>query len=318
MTAVTGGRVHRGFGLEFSCDFELPGLPTVPGGKARDVVRMRLATPAEIDAAWSGPEGGARPVETRLDGLRCITERGTAGDHRFTYGEGALFHVSADSRTLLCAPEDADAPEWRRVLLDSVLGLVSLLHGYEALHAAAVMSPTGVVAFMGHTGGGKTTLVVELLRRGFPLMSDDVLALSREDGRIAAHPAPPVMNLPAGTEWPDGQALATIAGETWFAARHAAAGPAPLAAVCLIDRRPGSVPGVVPGPASPLDLIVHGLGSGSAPERRKSRFELLSDLAAQAPAYVLEADTRTGAGELADLLEAAVPALQQSRAEVSR
>ncbi|MEX2196007.1 MAG: hypothetical protein WD844_12040 [Thermoleophilaceae bacterium] len=311
--------VHRWFGVDVSCDFELLGPPS-PRTERGSGLEIRLAAASDVEAAWSGPAPERAVADLVQDGLPYRAERGAAGDHRFAYGDRATFHLSAGGRTLLCAPVDAGAPEWRRVLLDSVLATVSLVRGYEALHAAAVLGPGGAVALLGRTGAGKTTLAAELLQRGLPLVCDDVLALSREPGggRILAHPAPPVMNLPAGVLAPPGRVLAAIRGETWLAVDGAASEPAPVAAVCLVDRRPGAQAAVVPGPASPLDLLVHGLRSGSAPERRQQRFELLSDLAARTPAYVLEADTRTSAAELADLLEAAVPALARARAETVR
>ena len=50
--------------------------------------------------------------------------------------------------------------------------------GHEALHAAALDSPDGVVAIMAPSGAGKSTLALELLRQGWPLFADDVLTLS--------------------------------------------------------------------------------------------------------------------------------------------
>ena len=308
-------RVHRAFGLAVACEWELAGLPEPQASTGRPDLELRLASSGDVARAWSGPRPDPAMVETQQDGLPYRTERGAAGDHRMTYGDRASFHLSADGRTLLCAPADVEAPGWRRVLLDSVLATASLLHGFQALHAGAVLSPAGAVAFMGRTGGGKTTLVTELVRRGLPLVCDDILALSRDTrGRVIAHPGPPVMNLPTGAPAPPGRALAVIGAETWLAVKRVAAGPAAVAAVCLLDRRPGATLAVVPGPASPLDLLAHGLRSGSAPERRQARFELLADLAAQADAYVLEADVHTPAAELADALEAGIPALARQHA----
>lgn len=309
-------RVHRAFGLDFACGFEMPGIPVEDAVPAS--LEIALAPSAEVDAAWGGPLAQPAVVETSLDGVAYRAERGTAGDHRFSYGDRARFHLSSDTRTLICAPADPEAPEWRRVLLDSVLATVCLLRGFEALHAAAVLGPAGVVAFMGHTGGGKTTLAAELLRRGMPLVCDDVLALSRDGDRIVAHPGPPVMNLPAGAPQPAGTSLATIRGETWIAVDGCARDAGPVAAVCVIDRRPGLDTALVPGPAGPLDLLAHGLRSGTGADRRQARFELFADLAMQAQAYVLEADTRAGAAELADLVQSGVPALAPAHAGAAR
>jgi hypothetical protein len=219
---------------------------------------------------------------------------------------------------LLCAPSDVDDPSWRRVLLDSVLATVSLLHGFDALHASAVLAPRGVVAFASRSGGGKTTLALELMRRGLPLMSDDLLVLSRREGLVAGHPAPPLMNVPSGAAGPPGITLATIGDETWLAPEQAADGPAPVASVFVLDRHPGAVARAVPQDRGIMHLLEHALRSGDAPTRLKARFELLSDLACHAPVYLLEADPATAPERLADLAEEACPALADVPAGASR
>ena len=49
--------------------------------------------------------------------------------------------------------------------------------GYEPLHATAVVVDGEAVAFLGDCGYGKSTLGAAFLARGFPLLTDDVLAL---------------------------------------------------------------------------------------------------------------------------------------------
>ena len=83
-------------------------------------------------------------------------------------GTARIFHLSTDGRVLRCAPTDRDDPIWQRVLLDTVLWTVSLLRGYEQLHASAVRTADGVIAFTAGSGGGKTSLAAEFLRRGRP------------------------------------------------------------------------------------------------------------------------------------------------------
>ena len=84
-------------------------------------------------------------------------------------------------------------------MLDSVLFTVALLHGYEALHAGALATPEGAIAITAFTGGGKSTLISELLARGLTLMTDDVLALapSGPNGPPLAYAGPPLMTIPA-------------------------------------------------------------------------------------------------------------------------
>lgn len=121
---------------------------------------------------------------------------GPEGDILFDYGRRALFHLSADHRVLRCAPAGGTGCAWQRVLLDTILWTVSLLRGFELLHASAVETPAGIVAFVAVSGGGKTSLAAECLRRGAALFCDDILALDDPDGQVVGHPGPPLMNLP--------------------------------------------------------------------------------------------------------------------------
>ena len=97
-------------------------------------------------------------------------------------------------RRLDCAPVQPGLA-WQRALVTEVLPAISVMRGDEALHAAAVDSPDGVVAIMAPSGAGKSTLAVELLRRGRPLFADDVLILEQIEGAVRAHPGSPHMNL---------------------------------------------------------------------------------------------------------------------------
>lgn len=57
------------------------------------------------------------------------------------------------------------------------------VQGYEVLHASAVQTPEGVIAFCGFSGDGKTTIAYGLARKGHALWADDAVVLaSTEDG----------------------------------------------------------------------------------------------------------------------------------------
>src|SRR5439155_109602 len=101
---------------------------------------------------------------------------------------------------LECAPrgqyQRADAQiAWQRALLEKVLRCVSMIRGYEALHASAVDSPEGVVAFLGAGGAGKTTLALEFMRRGWPLFGEEVLTLGRRAAGVSAFRGTPHMSI---------------------------------------------------------------------------------------------------------------------------
>ena len=65
-----------------------------------------------------------------------------------------------------------------------VIPVVMLARGCEALHASAVLTGTGVVAFCARSGTGKSSLALALALQGATLWADDTVALPSDDDRI--------------------------------------------------------------------------------------------------------------------------------------
>jgi hypothetical protein len=84
-----------------------------------------------------------------------------------------------------------------------VLGYVQRLRGVTCLHASAVNIEGTAVAFAGQVGAGKSTLAAEFVRRGFPLVSEDVVPLQPASDAILVQPGHPNVGL-----WPDSVAAA--------------------------------------------------------------------------------------------------------------
>lgn len=301
---------HRLFGLRVRADFPLPELPPDPRPGPVDV-DVVLADAGDVAAAFSGSLPEPVVATTVLgDGRTYRTERGIDGDYRIAYGDEATFHLGGGR--LRCAPRDVDHPRWRRFLLDSAMGSAALVHGYDALHAGAVVGPGGVVAVVTGEGGGKSTLVVELLRRGATLFCDDVLCLSRDDdGAVIAHPGPPLMNLPpslpdGGDAADVGRTLAVVDGEAWVAVPTWASQPAAVGAVVHLDRADHGAIAVEAIGRSPAPLLAASLLSGVVPERLARRFELLGDLAETVRQFRVTAPLLAPASVVADAVTRAV------------
>jgi hypothetical protein len=327
-------RAPRAFGLSLLIDAGVrpPGAweprPFVEPG-----LRIRPAAAAAVAERWSGLE--AIGWQGTIDGAPFVVQRGVAGDHRFLHGappdsDGvptaetrAIHHLSADAAVLRCAPSNPVDPSWWRVVLDSVLFTVALLQGYEALHAGAIAAPDGgTIAITAASGGGKSTLLSELLGRGLPLLADDVVVLEARGAETPlAHPAPPLMTVPAervpmlvgAAGMPQAQltpraprTICTIEDEQWIAV-PAHPEPLPLKALVVLDRRPAAQ---LPRPEPSLERIEEPLapllgsllGFPNSPERQRARFELASVLAATTALWRLTAGLATPPGALADTL----------------
>ncbi|MGH2940405.1 MAG: hypothetical protein ACRDPE_20045 [Solirubrobacterales bacterium] len=294
------------YGLAIEAGFPLPGPVWSEGFAGAQPLALELTSPAALEAGWSGL-AGPRPWRGRLgDGEELEIARGRGDDLLFRYGKHADYHLDRDRSRLCCAPADPAAAAWQRVLLTRVLPNVAIASGYEALHAGAVATDRGVVAIVAAAGAGKSTLALELVRRGHPLFADDTVVLGPGWGGVEAHPAGPFMNLPAQSEPPPGEDLGLLAGERWVAVAGAARRPSRVAAIVLLERGAGKLLGAWPLSGTPLTLAPFALGLPDDSGRDASRFELYADLLEQAKLMRLTAGLGHRPADLAEILERAL------------
>jgi hypothetical protein len=101
----------------------------------------------------------------------------------YAYVAGAdIVRVIAQSSA---RPEIVLDTYWR-----SVLPILLQAQGQEVLHASAIMTSKGVVAFCAMTETGKSTLAYALSRRGYSLWADDAVAFDTVAGQARAIPLP--------------------------------------------------------------------------------------------------------------------------------
>ena len=106
------------------------------------------------------------------------------------------FLISPDGRTIDYHPlREATNASLTTYLLGQALSFSLLSFGYEPLHATAVVVDGEALAFLGDCGYGKSTLGAAFVARGFPVLTDDVLALEKRAGRWIAHAGPARLKL---------------------------------------------------------------------------------------------------------------------------
>jgi len=300
---------YTAFGLALQSAFALIAMDEAVASDDLPTLALTLQPPEQLRAAWQGARGAPEWTGRLGDGEDLVIERGPGGDRLFSYGHRAQLRLHADMRTLDCGPLDAEEPDWQRALITKVIPAISVMRGYEALHACALQSPDGVVGIIGPSGAGKSTLAAELARRGWPLFADDILTLEHTTPRPRAHPGTRHMNLAAHAPGdPDelGDTIAILAGERWMRAHSLAAGPMPVRMLCLLDRRGDSLPQARVESANPLVLAPYMLGLSSDSERQRSRFDLYADLMESATLVRLTAAPSHSPEMLADMIELAL------------
>jgi hypothetical protein len=118
------------------------------------------------------------------------------GGYLLRFSELADFIVNNDGSEVKFKPIQPVPEETiQHLLLDQVIPLVINLRGGEALHASAILTSRGVVAFAGPAGSGKSTLAGSFVKLGYPFVSDDCLRLKERDQNIHAIPAYPGFRL---------------------------------------------------------------------------------------------------------------------------
>ncbi len=117
---------------------------------------------------------------------------------RLRYSDGMEFILDRKGTRIWAAWPNTLAMEDASVyLLGPVLGFVLRLRGITCLHASAVCVEDKAIALVGPAGAGKSTTAAYLSGMGYPVLSDDVVALSDQGGSFIVQPAYPCLRL-----WP--------------------------------------------------------------------------------------------------------------------
>jgi hypothetical protein len=89
----------------------------------------------------------------------------------------------------------AGAETFSTYLLGQVVSFSLLAFGREPLHGTVSVVDGEAIAFLGDCGYGKSTLGAAMLARGFPLLTDDLIALGRGPAGYRVEPGLPRVKL---------------------------------------------------------------------------------------------------------------------------
>ena len=180
MKQVTG--VYLLGGITLVSEIAFPELPHIQLERATPhPVNIRLGDVQENwpDAVEVDPDCFATPSQyfLRIPGIA-----------RYLVTNGTEIVVSPDADAL---PLDV-----RAYLLGTIFVVLCQQRGLLPLHASAVSSAKGVVAFLGRSGQGKSSLAAHLAGRGFAVVADDVCLIDpAPPGDIMVIPTAPWLKL---------------------------------------------------------------------------------------------------------------------------
>lgn len=218
---------------------------------------------------------------------------------RLDYFDGMTFWIDSDGKTVWADWTGAltieDAASY---LLGPVLGVVLRMRGLACLHASAIAINDSAIAFVGEEGAGKSTTAAAMSRRGYPVISDDIVALKKEKDAYVVVPAYPYLclwqnsvealygpkkDLPRFSESWDKRMLAFRQNALKFADR-----PLPLSAIFLLGERTAEESAPCSEAVSPQQALFSLVANSYATSlletsTRAHEFEVFGELAATIP-----------------------------------
>jgi hypothetical protein len=158
--------------LNFHTDFPIPEFLAGDGTAAPDVLIRHGAVPTDLE----NPSG------------RGVVYQATANQFLLKMDEIARYLVQNGNEIIIeCAPGSLES-DVRVFLLGSCIGALLHQRGLLVMHAGAIHTEKGALLFTGHSGCGKSTILGELMRRGYKMMVDDVCGV-----RLDEHQTPVVL-----------------------------------------------------------------------------------------------------------------------------
>lgn len=164
-------RIYAQCGLRIRSELDLA-LPRVGGDEW------------DIDVCWGGPTGDEEPPagttiaqfgpddDPWYSGIR--TDQG----HCLRFRDTGDIWISPELDEITVRPDPAGRPELLPILVaGTATAFLLALRGTTVLHASAVAVDGVVLAFVGQSGQGKSTLAAMLCADGAALVTDDVLAI---------------------------------------------------------------------------------------------------------------------------------------------
>lgn len=137
------------------------------------------------------------PQKDYLDQFASMSYRFENGRFLFHVPDTAVYSITSGSHIMVTPYPGADEAKIRLYLLGTCMGVLLMQRGILPLHGSAVVIDEKVYAIVGESGAGKSTLAAAFAHAGYPLMTDDVIAvsLSNDSGAATVFPSYPQQKL---------------------------------------------------------------------------------------------------------------------------
>lgn len=173
--------VYKAFGLTISSDFGLPELPLVNNcDSPPDIIIMKV----DLSQLWA--------KESNPDDYFVVKDDFVL----FHVPDVAIYLINNGNEIYVSPMTDSAEDQVRLFILGTCMGVILMQRNILPLHGSAIVIDGKAYAIVGDSGAGKSTLASAFLKRGYRLLSDDVIpiTLSKDNAPIVT-PAYPQQKL---------------------------------------------------------------------------------------------------------------------------
>ncbi|RED63033.1 HPr kinase/phosphorylase [Cohnella lupini] len=155
--------IYIAFGYRLASDIALPELPVMQDmDQTADIVVER----ADLSEEWGRLAVPNRTTFVTVDRIM------------FQIAGTATYCIQDGNKIIVSPMAGSDEDRIRLYILGSCMGALLFQRRILPLHGSAVEIGGKAYAFVGDSGAGKSTLATAFIQRGYPLVSDDVIAVS--------------------------------------------------------------------------------------------------------------------------------------------
>lgn len=169
MIGIKTRTVYEAYGLTVTSDIALPELlPIYIEDDKADIFIKK----ADLHALWSEHSVPDDDFVIKKDWIM------------FHVSKMAIFLIQSGNRIEFCPIDSAQEDEIRLYILGTCMGAILMQRKILPIHGSAVAIDGKAYAIVGDSGAGKSTLASAFLKRGYKLMSDDVIPVTLNDEHI--------------------------------------------------------------------------------------------------------------------------------------
>jgi hypothetical protein len=157
--------IYKAYQLNIHAEFPIPEFPAGDESANPDVFIRQGKAPLNLEKVTG----------------KGVVYQATANRFLLTMQDLARYLVQNGNEIIVEPAPGSLESDVRVFLLGSCIGALLHQRGILVIHAGAVFTEKGAVLFAGPSGVGKSTLLGELLRRGYKMMVDDVCGVVLDD-----------------------------------------------------------------------------------------------------------------------------------------